>query len=534
MKERLLKNNFKSVDIIKLVCSIILIFFVIVPLIFILVELKDVNFAEVVSSEKFLSALGNSVLVSIVTTIIAILFAFVLSYLLANTTCRFKGIFSVLITIPMLIPSISHGMGLTILLGDNGLLTNLLGLKVNIYGFTGVMLGSFMYSFPVAFLMFNDIFRYEDRSVYDVADIMGIPKYRQFLDITLPYIAKPLISIFFAVFTMIFTDYGVSMMVGGRFVTLPLYMYNEVIGQLNFGVGAIISLVLIIPAIIALIIDIKYKGSDDNSSRKQYMIRSTKLKNIVCYVLCGLALFFVLLPIVSFCFIGFINKFPIDNTFGVLNFKKLLDMNVLQYLGNSIIIAILVGMLGTILSYGMAYLTSRTKSNLMNKVMHILSMLSLAIPGIVLGISYSLMYGGSDFANSLFILIIINILHFFSSPYIMAYNAFNKVNKNYEIVSETLHINKFRYIIDILIPDTSDTMMEMFSYYFVNSMVTISAVSFLANTNTNPLSLLINQLEGQMLIECVAIVSMIILIINCAVKLLVYILKRFRGKKYAR
>lgn len=534
MKDRLFKHNVKNVDIVKLICAIVLIFFIIVPLIFILVELKDVNFGEVISSQKFLSALGNSFLVSIVTSIISIVFAFLLSYMIANSTCRFKGIFSVLITVPMLIPSISHGMGLTILFGDNGFITNLLGINIKIYGFTGVMLGSFMYSFPVAYLMFNDIFRYEDRSVYNVADIMGIPKYRQFFDITLPYIAKPLISIFFAVFTMIFTDYGVAMMVGGKFVTLPLYMYNEVIGQLNFGVGAIISLVLIIPAIIALIIDIKYKGNEDDSNKKQNMIRSTKLKNIVCYVLCGLALFFVLLPIIAFCLIGFINKFPIDNSFGVLNFKKLLDMNVLQYLGNSIIIAILVGMLGTILSYGMAYLTTRTKSNLMNRVMHILSMLSLAIPGIVLGISYSLMYGGSNFANSLFILILINILHFFSSPYLMAYNAFNKVNRNYEIVSETLRIKKFRYILDILVPETTDTMLEMFSYYFVNSMVTISAVSFLANTNTNPLALLINQLEGQMLIECAAIVSMMILVINCIVKLLVYIINRYRGKKYAK
>ena len=43
-----------------------------------------------------------------------------------------------------------------------------------------------------------------------------------------------MISVMFATFTLIFTDYGVPLMVGGKFMTLPVYMYNEVIGLMNF------------------------------------------------------------------------------------------------------------------------------------------------------------------------------------------------------------------------------------------------------------------------------------------------------------
>ena len=79
----------------------------------------------------------------------------------------------------MLIPSISHGTGLVILLGANGILTNFLGLKFNIYGGLGIILGSLMYSLPVSFLMFYDILKYEDALSYDVAETLGISRFNQ-------------------------------------------------------------------------------------------------------------------------------------------------------------------------------------------------------------------------------------------------------------------------------------------------------------------------------------------------------------------
>lgn len=57
--------------------------------------------------------------------------------------------------------------------------------------------------------------------------------------ITVPYLRKPLISVIFAVFTMVVTDYGVPLIVGGKFSTIPVVMYQEVIGQLDFGKGAV-------------------------------------------------------------------------------------------------------------------------------------------------------------------------------------------------------------------------------------------------------------------------------------------------------
>jgi len=79
-----------------------------------------------------------------------------------------------------------------------------------------------------------------------------------------------------------------------------------------------------------------------------------------------------------------------------------------------------------------------------------------------------------------------------------------------------------------LIPQCKYTILEMFSYFFVNCMMTISAVSFLANTANKPVSLMINQFEAQMQLECAAVVSLMILLTNLVIKGVVHVLKKKR------
>ena len=144
----------------------------------------------------------------------------------------------------------------------------------------------------------------------------------------------------------------------------------------------------------------------------------------------------------------------------------------------------------------------------------------------VLGLSYTIGFSNSFIYNTFIILILVNVVHFIASPYLMAYNALQKVNPNYEAVAKTCNISTFLIIKDVIIPCTKKTIREMFAYFFVNSMVTISAVTFLFNTKTMPLSLLINNYEGSMLLGEAAIVSLIILLVNIIVKFSIYLINR--------
>ena len=83
-----------------------------------------------------------------------------------------------------------------------------------------------------------------------------------------------------------------------------------------------------------------------------------------------------------------------------------------------------------------------------------------------------------------------------------------------------------KMLFDVYIPSTKSTILEMYSYFFVNAMITISAVSFLMNFRTMPLALMIPQLESQSFIEGTALVSLLILVINLAEKGIVFLAKR--------
>ena len=509
----------------KILLCIFWLFAIILPLIRMLSTMATVDVGAVISAKKFSKALVQSLTVSFTATVISVALAGLLSWAVARTNVKHKTILNTLITIPMLIPSISHGMGLIIILGANGWLAKILGLTGGIYGFWGIVLGSVMYSFPVAYLMLYDVLRYEDGTPYEAADVMGLKAKDKFFAITLPYLRKPLISVIFATFTMIITDYGVPLMVGGKYMTLPVMMYQDVIGMLDFGKGSVIGMILLIPALIACILDMANRDKGNAAFvGKPYGIKKSVRRDRIARTIIFVIVVLVFLPIGSFSVLGFMKKYPIDMTLSFANASQAINMGALRYLKNSLIIAVVVAFLGTALALFNAYMTSRNRTKL-SYVLHLMSITSLAIPGIVLGLSYVMFFKTTFIYGTFAMLFLVNSMHFFASPYLMAYNTFGKINENLEDVGATLGVSRWQIIKDVLLPQSTGTILEMMSYFFVNCMMTISAVSFLANVSNKPIALMITQFEGQMQLECAAFVSLIILVVNILMKFAVFIAK---------
>lgn len=154
----------------------------------------------------------------------------------------------------------------------------------------------------------------------------------------------------------------------------------------------------------------------------------------------------------------------------------------------------------------------------------------MAIPGIVLGLAYMMFFKGSPLYGTIGVLVMVNLVHFFASSYLMAYNALNKLNGSLEAMSQTLGIPRRRMVLDVFLPLTAETVVEMASYFFVNCMVTISAVAFLANVSHMPLALLISDFDTQMLVECAALVSIVIFAVNVIGKVVAALVKRVIAK----
>lgn len=154
----------------------------------------------------------------------------------------------------------------------------------------------------------------------------------------------------------------------------------------------------------------------------------------------------------------------------------------------------------------------------------------MAIPGIVLGISYVIFFSKTPVYGTFVIILLVKSVHFFSSPYLMMYNTLSKVNENLESVGLCLGVGRLRIIADMILPKVRYTILEMFSYFFINSMMTISAVSFLAPPAPKPVALMINQFEAQLLMESAVFVSLMILAANLVVKCGITLIERKFGE----
>lgn len=487
----------------------------------------------VLSTSSFGAAVFNSVVSAAIGMAVSVALALTAALCLARSNVRHREAWTVALTLPMLIPSIAHGMGLVYLFGSNGIVTNFFGTSWSIYGMQGIVLGSLLYSFPPSFLMLYDTLRYEDCSVYDAADVMGVPRRSQFCRITLPFLAKPLISAMFASFTLIITDYGVPIMVGGKCTTLSVLMYQEVIGRLNFDAGIAIGVVLLVPAIAAFIADLLTSGEGRlGFSAHPKRIGDNLGRDVASHAFLATLVLFLASPLVTFAIIAFVVKYPIDMTFTLANIDRAMVFGMASYLGNSIIVAVAVSVIGSALSWLAAYVSTRTPGTF-GRALHLICITTMAIPGLVLGLSYMLLFKGSVIYGTIGILILVNLVHFFASPYLMARNALGKLNSSLESVGQTLGIPRSRMILDVLLPQTRETVVEMAGYYFVNCMVTISAVAFLANVSHMPLALLISDFDTQMLVECAALVSIVIFVTNVLAKALFVLLKNvFHNKNF--
>ena len=521
MKMRISAAKLNRSDGVKTLLAVVFVALIFLPLVRMFTYMDAQSIQNVVASPVFSQAVLHSLTAALLGTVITVVIALLLAFCVQRTSIHLKGLFGTILTLPMLIPSISIGMGLVFLLGNNGILTRLLGLQGSIYGLWGIVTGSVLYALPVAFLMLSDVIRYEDGSSYEAARVLGIPKWRQFVSITLPYLRKPLISVVFATFSLIVTDYGVPLMVGGKYTTVASVMYQEVIGQLDFGKGAVYGSLLLIPAVIAFVVDLINKDKGNGSFvTKPCPISNKKGTLALSYIFCIITAVLTLLPILVFVLLGFAKNYPTDLSFTLQNLQKAFKLRAGTYWVNSVQIAFFTALLGTVIAFVTAYLSARMKSGA-SRFLHLSAMTSAAIPGVVLGLSYVLTFTKTPLYGTILLLVFVNVVHFIASPYLMMYNSLSKINENLDGVAQTMGIGRLYMIRDVYIPQCKNTLLEMFSYFFVNCMMTISAVSFLAGTANKPVALMINQFEAQMQMECAAVVSLMILVTNLILKAII-------------
>ena len=528
LKGQKVKGKNEVSRIISLVCIFA---FSLLPLFTLIFRITGKDFSFVISDPLFYDALKNSFIYSLASALIALILSTLVAYFLETSSLKCKKFLVILLTLGMLVPSLSIGLGIRVFFGASGFLNNIFGIYVEGTGMFGLIFGSVIVAFPSCFLIVYDALRYEDKRPYDVAEIMGINRFSTFFKVKLPYLKTALISAFFASFTLIFSDYGVPMEVANKVQTLPMYLYTYAF-TLERGRGAIVGIVLLLPAIVSFISDVFLKERITGDAGNQ-LLKTGKGFNAVAVILSVFVALMLFLPQISFVLRAFFESYPTKPIFTTNHFTKLFaNKQFIKSLTNSLLISLLVGVFGTIVAYTFGYLSAR-KEGALGKVLNFFAMGSIAIPGIVLGIGYMTLFKGTKgfFYETIAIIVVVNIFHFLGSPYIMAKNFLSKINKDYEVVGETLGISKFKVIMKVLVPSSLGTLVEMFSYFFLNSMITISAVAFLCSYANMPLAILISTYENNGNYEMQAVISVVLLAVNLVTKIALNLLSSAVSKK---
>ena len=517
------------------------------------------NFAKYFSTPSLMRSIGNSIHVSLVTTVISVGLAFGVAYAISRTNMPFKKGFQYIAMLPQFVPTMVHGMALVYLFGRQGLITKM-GIDIGLYGELGVVIAEVLYTFPQVLMVLVVAMSSADNRLYEAASCMGAGPGRVFFRVTLPGMKYGLISAVTIAFTKCFTDFGAPQVVGGNFSVVATDIYKQVLGQQNMSMGAVVGVILTIPAIVAFIIDSISKSKADSESISSKAVAFKPVENkkrdigYFIYSLFVTALIAVMFVVIALA--AFAKRWPYDLTFTLehFDFDSVLLNSGMKAIWVSVKMSLLTAVIGGILTFLFAYLIEKSKPMpLVRSICRFFAMMPMALPGMVIGLAYVMFFNKTGFTipliglvipnpfhslyRTLAIMVISNIVHMFSVTYITATTALKKLDSEYENVADSMAVPFYQVFLHVSMPMSLPAILEIIMYYFVNTMVTISALVFLYTVRNQPMALAILNMDENGDYAAAAAMSLVILLINVIVRSIYEIFNyicRWRAEKFSR
>ncbi len=533
--------------------------FLTVPLVAILIRAVEdksgafvglANFAEYFASPAFSRSAGNTLTFAALTTLLTVPLAFTFAYAIQRSCIGAKWLWRNIALVPILAPSLLAALSFIYLFGNQGALKALLpwfGLTT-IYGLPGMVLAMTFSAFPHAVMILLAALSLSDARLYEAADSMATSEWRKFVTITLPGARYGLISAAMVVFTMAVSEFGVPKVIGANYSVLAIDIYKQVIGQQNFQIGAVVGLILLVPALVAFFVDraVRVRQKALLSARSvPYVPRPSKLRDrlMLAFVLVMSA---TMLTIIGMAVFGsFVKVWPYNLSFTLNHYTYGFEEAGVEnaYL-NSLVMAAWCAAAGAALTFAGAYWLEKTRgADLVRPVVRLQAMLPMAIPGLVLGIGYILFFNHpANPLNVLYgtmtILVLSTIIHFYSSSHLTAVTALKQLDNEFESVSASLKVPFYKTFWRVTVPVCLPSIIDISRYYFVNAMTTISAVVFLYSPKTMLAAISIVQLDEAGAIGSAAAMATLIVVTSGIVTLLSFaaegwLLRRTQGWRRA-
>ncbi|MCR4377482.1 MAG: ABC transporter permease subunit [Rhodospirillales bacterium] len=491
------------------------------------------NYAHVLASKGFWRATGHSLHMGLATTAISIGLGFVIAHALHRCAFRGKVLIRAAIALPLLAPSLVQGLGLIFLLGRNGLVNKWFDLGLDIYGFWGLLIANIFYALPQAVMIIGATLTLSDARTYEAAEVMGARPIRQFLDITLPNAKFGVLSAAFVVFTVTITDFGNAAVIGGDYSVLATEIYSQVIGQMNFNMGAVVGIMLLLPTVASYYIERlaqKRQFGSHAENAVPFVPTFTPARDLPMAAASFLIAALIAIVIVVVVYASFVKLWPYNFGMTVKHYDITLAGGYAP-LWTTIYISLAAAIGGTVMLFLLG-LGIRKAPDAIAKAVYFFSVMPAAVPGMVIGLAYVLTFNST--ATPLYLLYgtatllaVCNFYHYHTQGFLTAMTGFRQVPSALEEAASCLGSSMTRIAIDVVAPYVTPMLISIFFFLFMRSMVTLSAVIFLTTPKMTVASVTIMRLDDAGLTsQAAAYSTCIMLIVGAALMMMKYVFYR--------
>lgn len=438
-------------------------------------------------------SLFNSLWLSAVSSTLCVALAYGYAYGVMRSCMPLAKLFRAIALVPLLAPSLLMAISLIYLFGAQGLLKSWL-LGGSAYGPFGIILGSVLWTFPHALMILCTTLASGDARLYEAAATLGAGRWRSFCQVTLPASRYGLMIAWIVVFVLVVTDFGVPKVIGGNTQMLATDIYKQVIGQQNLSMGAVVAMLLLVPAGLAFAAERHLRARQAATMA----VRAVPLqpqpyapldRALLAY--CSLVAVALLAVMGTAMLASLVTFWPYNLSLSFKHYQfDMMDGGGWASYGNSLTMAAATAVLGALLSFVSAYLVGKPTSWVRARQwLHAVATLPMAVPGLALGLGYILFFNASSnplhfLYGSLSILVLCTVAHFFSVAHITQLTALQQLDAEYERVADSMGVPFWTLLWRVHLPVCLPAVMQVAGYFFVNAMTTVSAVVFLYSPET--------------------------------------------------
>ncbi|EJO5349426.1 iron ABC transporter permease [Clostridium botulinum] len=471
---------------------LLVILFIFWPIICVIKEsfFKDGNFTLKLYNDIFKNnkkLIYNSVFIAFMCTIFTTLISISIALYASFSSGRIRKIITVTLMLTMISPPFVSSLAYINLFGRRGFITHgILKLTLNTYGWEGIVIMETLGLVSIASILLIGIMGGVDKNLIDASLDLGGGFNYTLIRIVLPIIKPAVIVIALLAFVKSLSDFGTPMIIGGSFQVLATEVYMNIIANGNFAMAAAMSVLILVPSLIAFLVYRLYMSNFEVFSKDNKKLFSEgheyKVKGVFAIVLKIITYLFLLVMVLQYIsiFLSAITKYKFNKMYFTLdNIKRVYEYSLSSF-KRSIIYSLITGLIGSLLGILISYYTNRRKVVGRNFI-DFIATLPYIIPGTFFGIGYIFAFNKYplDFTGTAFIVVANCIFKQIPMTTKVSSAVLSGIDSQIEGAAKDLGAPNIFIIKDVILPMLKPAFLVGFINNFTSTMTTIGAIIFL-------------------------------------------------------